>query len=393
MSDRLVSAVRVLTIITAAVCGIAGGACSSLLGIDDPTPDLGGDGGPRTLVSIAIGPDPLSLPLGACQQLTATGMFDDGSSDDITGDTEFSLEAGGALAVTPAGLATTAAEGTATVTAKLGRISGSATAQVGPTIQDHLVFSAGDFQLAQLQRARLRVATVLAGGTMEDATATATYHTDNPEVAAATAPGQIDGGSQPGTATITACLGAAARGATVTVTVAPKACRPVINEFQTGSAASGSDEWIEILNPCTTAVDVNGWTLVYRAATNLGTADTNLMITLAGQLAPGEIRLYAGLDYAGQNDGKWMGGTGGIMQQNNGGVALRMGPQDTGPIADAVAYGGVTGGHPFIEGIAVPAMINGRPAQRLPFDGRDSDNGAADFVQVPAGSPRAPNAP
>jgi hypothetical protein len=38
-------------------------------------------------------------------------------------------------------------------------------------------------------------------------------------------------------------------------------------------------------------------------------------------------------------------------------------------------------------------MANGRPAQRLPFDGRDDDNGAADFMQVQTGSPRAPNAP
>lgn len=383
---------RVLTIMTAAVCGIAGGACSNLLGIDDPKPDFGGDGGPRTLVSIAIGPTPLALPVGACQPLTATGTFDDGSSEDITDQAEFSLEAGAAATVTPAGLARALAEGTSTVTAKLGQISGSATAQVGPTIQDHLVFSIGDFQLAQLQRARLRVSTVLAGGTMQDSTATATYHTDNPEVAAATAPGQIDGGSQEGTATITACLGAAAREGTVTVTVDPRPCRPVINELQAGGA-TGSDEWIEILNPCTTAVDVNGWTLVYRAANNVGTTDTGLMIALAGQLAPGDIRLYAGEDYAGPNDGKWAGGSGGIMQQTSAAVALRMGPQDTGMIADAVAYGTVTTGHPFIEGVALAPMMNGRSAQRRPFDGRDSNNGMADFVQGPPGTPRAPNVP
>jgi hypothetical protein len=32
-------------------------------------------------------------------------------------------------------------------------------------------------------------------------------------------------------------------------------------------------------------------------------------------------------------------------------------------------------------------------AAGLPFDGRDDDNGAADFMQVQTGSPRAPNAP
>ncbi len=232
---------------------------------------------------------------------------------------------------------------------------------------------------------------MLTDGTMQDATANATYGTDNPAVAVVGAPGQIDGGSQAGTATISVSLGAARPG-TVKVTVTPKSCRPVINEFQTGSATSGSDEWVEILNPCTTAIDVDGWTLDYRAATTVGGADTNLMITLVGQLAPGEIRLFAGQDFNGANDGKWPGATG-IMQQTNGAVALRMGPKDTGPIADAVAYGNVSGGHPFTEGAPAAAMANGRSAQRLPFDGRDDDNGAADFMQGQAGTPRALNAP
>jgi hypothetical protein len=383
--------VRVLTIMTAAVCGIAGGACSSLLGIDDPKPDFGGDGGPRTLVSIAIGPDPLSLPAGSCQQLTATGMFDDGSSEDITAQTDFSVEAGAATTVTRTGLARALSEGTSTVNAKLGQVSGSASAQVGAASPDHLVFGVGDFQLAQLQRARLHVFKVLDGGAMQDATANATYHTDAPAIATAPAPGQIDGGSQAGTATISVCLGGAREG-TVKVTVAAKQCRPVINEFQTGGAVSAANEWVEILNPCTAAVDVTGWTLVYRGATVIGATDSTLMATLAGQLAPGEIRLYAGVGYIGTSDDTWQGATG-LMGQASGAIALRMGPKDVGPIADAVAYGTVTAGHPFIEGAALPAMANDRPAQRQPFDGRDNDNGAADFVQVPTGSPRAPNAP
>jgi hypothetical protein len=318
-------------------------------------------------------------------------MFDDGSSEDITSQAEFSIEGGAAATVTPAGLARAVAEGTSTVTAKLGQISGNATAQVVAASSDELAFGIGDFQLAQLQRARLHVFTVLGGTTMQDSTAAASYHTDNPAVAAATAPGQIDGGAQAGTATISVCLGGAKEG-TVKVTVAAKQCRPVINEFQTGGSASAADEWVEILNPCTAAVDVTGWTLVYRGSTVVGGTDSTLMATLAGELAPGEIRLYAGVGFAGTSDGTWPGATG-LMGQTNGAVALRMGPKDMGPIADAVAYGAVTGGHPFIEGAALGPMTNDLPAQRLPFDGRDDDNGAADFVQVQTGSPRAPNAP
>lgn len=385
-SDRLVSAVRVLALLTVAVCG-----CGFVLGIDDPTPDFGDDGGPRELVSIAIGPDPLLLPLGLSLQLTATGMFDDGSSEDITAQTEFAAEDGGPVTVSATGLARAVAEGSARVTAKLGRIEGNATAQVTSALPDHVNFSLGDFRMAQLQRVRLRAIAVLTDGSMLDATASATYGTDNPAVAGVGAPGEVDAGSQAGMATISATLGNSRPG-TVVATVSSKQCRPVINEFQAAGAASPSDEWIEILNPCTGAVDVEGWTLVYRGPNTTGVLDDSLMITLTGQLAPGELRLFAGQDFGGANDGKWPN-SGGVMGGTNGAIALRMGPRDVGPIADAVAYGTVAMTHPFKEGTAVGAMAAGRSAQRLPFDGRDDDDGAADFQQVMTASPRAFNVP
>ena len=162
----------------------------------------------------------------------------------------------------------------------------------------------------------------------------------------------------------------------------------MINEFQTGRTGVPDDEWVEILNPCTTAIDVAGWTLVYRGATS--TSDGPLMATLTGQLAPGEIRLFAGPDYAGPNDGQWGSG---ILGQSNGGIALRRSAASGGMNADSVAYGAVSPTHPFTETTPMAAMANDRVAQRLPFDGRDDDDGASDFMQVGTGSPRAPNAP
>lgn len=382
---------RVLALVTAAACAIAGGACSNLLGIDDPTPDFGGDGGPRTLVSISIGPEPLMLPLGVSQQLTATGTFSDGSSDDITAQAEFSVEEGATITVTATGLARAVAEGPTTLGVKLGRIAGNATARVGPAVPDRLAFSIGDFKLAQLQRVRFHALAVLTDDTTQDATANATYSSDAPAIANVSVPGAVDGGSQAGMATISASLGPARPG-TVRATVTAKTCRPVINELQAHGATSPSDEWIEILNPCTIAVNVDGWTLVYRGPNTTGTLDSLLMMTLAGQLAPGEIKLFAGQDFPGTSDGVWPG-SGGIMGQSNGAVALRMGPRDTGPIGDAITYGTVAAGHPFTEATSLPAMTNGRSAQRLPFDGRDDDDGSTDFMQVATPSPRAPNVP
>jgi hypothetical protein len=378
--------VRVLALLVAAICGTG---CSLVLGIDDPTPDFGDDTGPRTLVSISIAPDPLVLPLGGMQQISAVGHFDDGSAGDITAQTEFAVASGSTITVTPAGLAKAIAEGPSTVTATLGRVTGQATGTVGAAAPDHVVFSLTEVRIAQLQSMRLHALVVLTDGMMQDATANATYASDTPAVAVVPAPGQIDAGSQAGMATISATIGGA-RAGTMKVTVTPKTCRPLINEFQTGSAASGADEWVEIINPCTAAVDVTGWTLVYRAMGATAGPDTNLLMSLTGSIPPGELRLFAGQDFGGANDGKWAGATG-LMKQDSGAIALRSGPQSTGPIVDSVAYGAVSAGHPFVEANPTGTMVNGRSAQRLPFDGRDDDDGAADFVIVTAPSPRARN--
>jgi hypothetical protein len=202
-------------------------------------------------------------------------------------------------------------------------------------------------------------------------------------------PGRLEGG-QDGSTVITVTYGSA-RAATLMVMVAAKQCQPKINEFQTGGATA-ADEWVELVNPCTAAIDVTGWTLVYRAASNNGT--DIVMKALSASIPAGEIKLFAGLDYAGLNDGRWdTGGTSGILGQAAGAVALRMGAKDVGPIADAVSYGGtsVAVGHPYTEGNPLPAMSNSRPAQRLPYDGRDGDDGMADFVTGSTGTPHASN--
>jgi len=254
---------------------------------------------------------------------------------------------------------------------------------------DRLAIGLAEAKLAQLQRMRVHVVMVLADGTMQDVTASASLESDNAAVAIAPAPGQIDGGAQAGAATITARLGAA-RPATIKVTVTAKQCRPVINELQTGGLTAG-DEWVEILNPCTTPITVDGWTLAYRGPATTTGPDSTPLVTLSGSLAPGAIRLYAGMDYTGANDGQWTGTS--ILGQTSGAVALRMGPVSTGAIGDSIAYGAVSPGHPFVETVPAPAMANNRPAQRLPFDGRDDDDNSVDFMQVTAGTPRAPNAP
>ncbi len=272
-----------------------------------------------------------------------------------------------------------------------------------PPAGDHLAFNLSDFKLAKQQLVRFHVQLVRAAGGSQDVTSTATYSTDQPTLVSFGAKGTVASSTLSGRATITASF-AGATSATVTATVSSVACHLVINEFQTGTATSADDEFVEIYNPCTTMFDVSSYTLNYRAANAIATMpDSHLLIELAGQMLPGDLRVYGGSAYTGANVALWPTGFG--MAQRDGAVGLRSGPSDTGaadtgPLVDSVAYGGAVAGNPFIETKAMPAMSNGMSGSRLPFDGRDDDtlgladgDNSADFAVVPAPTPGALNTP
>jgi hypothetical protein len=266
---------------------------------------------------------------------------------------------------------------------------------------DHLLFSVGDFQIAQLQSVRVHVTYVHLDGTTEDVTTRATYTSDNEPIVKIDGPGVISSADpQSGSATITARFAGAAS-ATVRVTVKTTLCHPVINEFVTATTASQDEEWVEVYNPCTTAVDVNTWTLNYRGATTTGSTDSTPIVTLTGQMAPGEIRLFGSMAYQGLKDGTWPSSSG-ILGATNGAIGLRAGLISNRRLVDSVGYGAVTAadpgpppkpGNPFLEGAPAPAMAVNVSASRSPFDGKDDDNGMTDFKITTTPTPRAPNAP
>ena len=338
---------------------------------------------PAVIQKLAIAPGSVALALGRDQALVATGTYSDGSARDVTALATWT--ATGTAATVATGLVHAAAQGTSTVTAALDGATGTATATIGPAVIDHLAIPEGDVALAQQQRAHLHAVLVYSDATTTDVTTTAAWSASTG--VATVAVGTVDAGTTAGSAAITASASGVM--ATITATVGATACHPVINEVQS-AGTSPADEWVEIYNPCTISIDVTGWTLEYRAATNATGPDNFLLATLAGTLAPGDLRLYAGSGYAGTADGTWGGGASGLLQLSAGGLGLRSGPKDTGPLVDAVAYGTVLAGFPFTEGSPAPALATGKSIART-FDGNDTNTGAADFALVAAPTPRARN--
>lgn len=110
------------TTITAGLAGIHG---STTLTVTAPT-----------ISSIVVTPDGLTLGIGISQQYTATAIYSDGSTADLVSGVTWSSSASAVASINPAGLVTTAAAGTATITAQLGSFTDTTVLTVVPA---HLI--------------------------------------------------------------------------------------------------------------------------------------------------------------------------------------------------------------------------------------------------------------
>ncbi len=84
------------------------------------------------LASIEVGPPDSSVAMGLSSQFTATGLYSDGSKQDVSSRVTWSSANAAAARISSAGLATTAGPGSTMITAKMGRMSGSTSLNVTP---------------------------------------------------------------------------------------------------------------------------------------------------------------------------------------------------------------------------------------------------------------------
>jgi hypothetical protein len=89
---------------------------------------------PPTLQSITVTPANSALPIGGTAQFTATGIFSDNSTQNLTGAVTWASTAPGIATITAGGLATMVSAGSSTITATSGAIVGSTklSVQVNP---------------------------------------------------------------------------------------------------------------------------------------------------------------------------------------------------------------------------------------------------------------------
>jgi hypothetical protein len=178
----------------------------------------------KVLNSISVTPGGRSIALGTTLQMTATGLYSDGSNSDITGMVTWSSSAPGVAAVDPnSGLVTSVAPNSATITATSGMVSGG----VAVTVTSATIASLSVSKPA-LSPASIAAGTTqqfIATGTFSDATTQdltnqVSWGTSAPGIATVAAGGLATGvsGTLLGTmATISASYNAVVNGMAVNV--------------------------------------------------------------------------------------------------------------------------------------------------------------------------------
>jgi len=167
----------------------------------------------------------------------------------------------------------------------------------------------------------------------------------------------------------------------------------VISQFQAGGGTA-NDEFIELHNISAGSIDLNGYRVVYRAATGVNDiAFVNW--TTSTIVPPGGYYLIASTAYDG-------GVTPNItydpavcfcsMGAGGGGLAIRNGAVNTGTIIDSVGWGTAT--NIFVETAVTTAPANNDGKARLANGCQDTDNNSNDFSTLtPAAARNGSTAP
>ncbi len=176
-----------------------------------------------TLTSLTITPVNPSIAISTSLQLTATGIFSDGSTQDLTASVSWSSLSSSVATVNNSGVVTGMGAGNTTITATQGGVSAATTVIVTSVVLTAITITPPNVSIAKSTSEQLIATGDFSDGTTQNLTAFVTWVSSAPSVAAVsnTAPSQgVVTGDAAGSATITATLGGVSGATAVTVTSA-----------------------------------------------------------------------------------------------------------------------------------------------------------------------------
>ncbi len=291
-----------------ATIGAPGVATSVAVGSTSVTASSGAIGGsttitvsPAVLVSIAVTPAIPTIPLGTTQPFTATGSYTDGSTQNITGTVQWSSDTLTVATISNAagtpGNASGVGQGSATITASVGAVTGSTTLIVTSAALVSIAVTPATPTLALGTTQQFTATGTFTDGGTQDLTSTATWTSDTPTAATINATG-LAKSTGVGAATITATSRSVSSSTQLTVTAAalvsiavnpPAATIPLgmTQQFTaTGTFTDGSTQdvtqsghWSSTVATVATVSDTAG---TAGLATTLGTGVTTIGISSNG---------------------------------------------------------------------------------------------------------------
>jgi uncharacterized protein YjdB len=162
-----------------------------------------------SLQSISVTPANLPMATGTTAQLTATGSYSDGSSQDLTSAATWSSSAGGLASVSTSGVVTALKPGSATITATFNSVSGSTIITAANRTLQSIVVTPVNASITSGQKQQFQATANYADGTTQDVSASAHWSSSSANTVTINS-GQNGGGlataKAAGTVIITATL-------------------------------------------------------------------------------------------------------------------------------------------------------------------------------------------
>jgi hypothetical protein len=172
--------------------------------------------GPAALVSIAVGSQKSSLPLGESETLTATGTFTDGTLQNLTQSATWKVSPPTVATITTKGTFTAVGEGVAQISADSQGITGSTSITVTPPALLHIAVSARQSPLPLGTSVALTATGSFSDGSTKNLTQAATWKASPSSVAKIDADGSLTGVGQ-GVAQVSAAYQGITGNASITV--------------------------------------------------------------------------------------------------------------------------------------------------------------------------------
>jgi uncharacterized protein YjdB len=195
-----------------------------------------------TLTSLTITPVNPSIANSTSLQLTATGIFSDGSTQDLTASASWTSSSGAVATVSSSGLLTGTGVGGVTITATQAGVSGTTTVTVTAAVLTSITITPPNSAIANGTNKQLIATGNFSDGTTQDLTTSVTWASSVPLATVSNAAGSqgLVTGSGVGSATITATLGTVS-GATM-ITVANPVLISIAVAPANSSIANGTTE-------------------------------------------------------------------------------------------------------------------------------------------------------